>query len=217
MRRVTWPRAAKIRGFSLNVEAHSRGSSTPDGENTFGVGGGAHFKGKVQIAPMTADDALDFQGFLHSLRGRGGTFYMEIPNGYTSNTLARFTDGTTFADNTTFDDLVAGEAGALDASAAIGATSVDIGTLSASSFAVPGAYMWIGNLGLGQLVQIVSLAGEVATIRPRLRLAFDAGAPVSVGRVTAEFRLNQNTPALPLTGFRSKDFELAIIEVRQEA
>lgn len=217
MRRVPWPSQAKIRSWSLNVTAHSRGAGNMPGHPKYGLGTGAHFAGSLQIAPMLSEDALDFQGFLHSLRGRGGTFLLAMPSGYdVSSTLTRYTDTTYFTDDTFYSDYLAAEAGALSAVAAADGETVDIGALSASSFVTDGAFLWIGEQDRGQLVQIVSLASTVATVRPRMRFTFPAGTPVYAGRVAAEFRLNQVVPPLPLTGFQSKDFELAIREVRAD-
>lgn len=217
MRRVEWPAQAKIRNWSLNVTAHSRGAGGMPSHPKYGRGSGAYFAGSLQIVPMSSDDALDFQGFLHSLRGRGGSFVLSMPSGNDlTSLLSRYTDTTYYTDDTFYSDYLAAEAGALAAAGGADGETVDIGSLSASDFVTPGAFLRIGEIELGQLVQIVSIAGNVATIRPRLRFPFPIGTAVYAGRVAAEFRLDQTVPPLPLTGFRSKDFELAIREVRAD-
>jgi hypothetical protein len=190
MQNVAWPIAAKVSEWSLTIEAHSRGGEGRGGHYAYERGAGARWRGSLEVLPMATADACAFRAFLHSLRGKSGTFLWAIPA------------------------ASAAISGTLTASASAGAETITVS--SAVSGAVqcgPGAFLVVGDLTTtGQLVRVTGKAGSVLTIRPRLRAAYASGAAVSVGRVRGRFRLDQETPAVPLTGHRSHAVELDIAE-----
>lgn len=186
-----WPSAAKVDEWSLLIEGHTRGAASREGAATWSRGQGAHWVGRLSVLPMITADALKFRAFLHSLRGRSGSFLLPIPG----------VQGVTLGSRTLAADIAA------DASSL---------TLSSShaSF-VAGAYFTLGALGTdGQLLRVVSVSGTTVTFRPRARVAFTAGAAISVGPVSGLFRLAESTPAIPLRVGRSASFGFAIEEFR---
>ena len=92
MRDATWPAAAKIRNWSLAITAHSRGDTGTGGHYAFERGPGAMWTGRLDVPPMCSEDAAEFRAFLHSLRGRSGTFGLPLPGRsitYVDDCLAR--------------------------------------------------------------------------------------------------------------------------------
>lgn len=212
MREAYWPDFVKVADWQLTVVAHSRGGEGQSGHYNYARGPGARLIGSVSVVPMATADALEFRAFLHSLRGRGGTFLMRPPY-KPGNRRAIYTDGKKYDDGTVYTDTVVAEEGALAADAAADAATINVGTLSGSTFMAPGRFLRVGPLGSGgQLVRVVSLAGNIATIRPRLRNAYPTGTVICVGRPLAEFRINGEVPAVPLRFGRSLDMQIAIRE-----
>jgi hypothetical protein len=191
MQNVVWPIVAKVAPFVLTVAAHSRGDTGRGGQSLFERGPGAQFKTTLQVVPMLAADALKFRAFLHGLRGRSGSFLLSVENTTTGAAV-----------------------GTITAAAAADADSVTIDAgLAASSLVKVGAFLLIGmETGTCQLLRVVSKSGTTLGIRPRLRAQYGSGSPVTAGRVVGKFRLNQDTPQVPLTGQRSATVSLDIIE-----
>lgn len=193
MRNLTFPSAAKINGWRLYVQGHSRGSTTQEGAGTFARGSGAHFVGQLSLAPMAHSDALQVRAFLHRLRGRAGSFLMTMP-------------GT---------EAKAVGTAAIAAASSKGASAATLSSVTNSAELVAGAYMVIGDLtATGQLVQIVTVSGSDVTFRPRLRTAQAGGITVTFGRVQGLFQLAELAPAVPIMPAVSPGLELAIHEYR---
>lgn len=225
-RLLTWPSAAKVIWSEIpNVSAHNRGAANTGGHYAYEIGPGAVFEATISVQPMLAEVACDFRGFLHSLRGRGGTFLLQAgpvrftpdPCGNSFGGKTHFTDCTKFTDGTTFADDY-DPAGPLPAtlSSAIsaGASSLSIIGHTGSSLFVAGALAVIGDItNGGQLVRITSVSGATANVIPRVRSAYAVGAPLKIGNVTGLFRLDQEPPAVPLDGFKSAALTLKISEV----
>lgn len=225
MQNVQWPTDdAKVGKYTLTVKAHSRGLTGKGGEYAYERGPGAHFEGNLEVVPMPTESALVFRAFLHSLRGRGGTFLFRIPvpldaPDIADGTPVTFSDDTFFSDTTYFDDFFDADYapiafGFLTASAALGDTEIVIDDdLLASDFFDVGAYLVIGDIETdGQLLRIVSVSGNTVTIRPRLRQAYISGTPLYAGRVTGKFRLDQETPEIPLLGHYANGVSVQIAE-----
>lgn len=185
MRLQTWPAAAKLSRWAFTVSAHSRGLSGAGGHYRFERGGGARWTGNVQIAPMVTADALAFRAFLHSLRGRSGTFYFTLP-------------GRMSPISTT-----------LSASALADAATVQVS--SASNIGL-GDYMTVYSIGGTQLVRVTSKSGTTLGIRPRLRAAASNGAAVEAGSVTSVFRLAADAPNVACLQQRCREITLDIEE-----
>ena len=217
MRNQTWPAAAKIRDWSLGIVAHSRGDTGAGGHYEFERGPGAKWSGTISVPPMTTANALAFRAFLHSLRGRSGTFYLTMPSHAIaadtctnrSSGLTRFTDCTRFSDGTQFSDAWTATAfslsGTLTSSADAGATSVKLSKIGALA---AGDTLLIG----GQLLRVISISGFDVTVRPRLRSAVTGGTAFSAGAVAGLFRLTTDAPIVPLVNGRSLDVTLEIEE-----
>ena len=211
MRLQLIPSVARFKSWALAVSAHSRGAAGVGGHFAFERGPGARVTGSIELTQLSTTHALKLRAWLHSMRGRSGTFYMPAPNrelvsNPCSSPTAQFGDCTGFSDGTTFSDLWAGyTTHATDASAAAGAASISLA--SAGSAAV-GDWLLVG----GQLVRIVSVSGGTIGIRPRLRSAVASGAAVYIGPVYALFRILEDAPIVPLVPGRSREFSIDIEE-----
>lgn len=222
MRLVNTPAVLKFATWSLRVRAHSRGHSPESGHYAFERAPGARWVGALSVVPRCLPDAFELRGWIHGLRGRSGSFYLRPPYhdepsaNPCTGALTKFDDCTQFDDGATFDDIwsaiVEGTA-LLNGAVAAGATSVTLDTISDAGLVTAGAYMRIGDRETGQLVQIVSVSGSTATIRPRLREAWADNTAVALGQPEALFRLaNPVVPSVPLIVGRSLAFELEIEE-----
>lgn len=263
MKNRYWPRTAKIRNWGMTVTAHNRGAANSGGHYAFARGSGARWMGSLEVVPSRPADGQAFRAFLHSLRGRGGTFFLRLPathaprivsgtnplghddtrftddfifadttvfadawfqavaaNGDEENPLGhdetRFADDSFFSDGSTFDEpwgLPRTMTGELFSEAVLGSDIIDIGSLASSPLVMPGAFLFIGEPhDGGQLVRVVSVADEMATVRPRLRRAYPEGTLIEAGAVTACFRLDMDTPAIPMIGDRAQGLSLQIAE-----
>lgn len=196
MQNVTWPAVVKIARHSLNVEAHSVGDQGRGGHYAFDVGGGARWRGTLDIPALKIADALTFRAFLHSLRGRSGTFYLTMP-GLGGTTVAGTNTNVLFPGSDTVE-----LAGSAAAAAKVGDYAL-----------VGGNWTSFDPLGPPQLVRIVALSGSTATVRPRLRqTGLLPGLDLAIGAVVGRFRLDMETPAVPIVGERSRELTLQIIE-----
>lgn len=217
MRAVPWPSVAKIAEHKLDIAPHYRGGESRYGHTSFEIGSGAHFAGVLSVVPMRSADALTFRAFLHSLRGQAGTFGLALyyvggalvpaspggvslpltgVSGYSDTT--EYSDGTEYADGTITETT-------LSALAAADAATVSV--TSASGIAV-GRIISIN----GQLCRVVSVDGTTVGIRPRLRAAAASGALVTFNGAVGLFRLDDETPAVPLIVGRSLPVQLKIRE-----
>lgn len=219
MKNVPWPTTAKVLPPQLNIEADSRGGASLGGHAKFERGPGALWRGKLDVVPMRVVDALDFRGFLHSLRGRGGSFLFTIPADVPDRyevRKTRFTDGTTFSDGTSFTDswIATVASGRLTAAVDAGAASLTINAaLAAQNVVKVGAFLVVGDPESGgQLFRITSVTGSTIGIRPRVREGYEDEADVTVGQVEARFRLDQGTPPVPLDGDMSRSVQIKIVE-----
>lgn len=211
MQNVEWPSAAKVAGFSLAIEAHSIGGANRGGHSFFGRGPGARWRGSFDVVQMPTETALQFRAFLHSLRGKGGTFLFALPSSGIGR-KSMFSDGTEFTDSTAFSDIwVGGFSGELTADAAKGDDSIIVDSMSAS-IAVVGGYITLDDPSTGQLLRVVAIDGATLKVRPRLRKAFLSGTAVAVGRPVGKFRLDQDVPAVPLNGQYSSALTVQVIE-----
>lgn len=219
MRLIPPPASLKYNQFSLRISAHTRGATPESGHYSFERSPGARWVGSLSILPRPLSDAADIRGWIHSLRGRSGSFYLAIPYhdkpvSSASVTYAIFTDDYYFTDGYKFDDIVTTTEGTalLDGAASAGDDVVTLDTISDSSVITAGAYMRIGDCATGQLVQIVSVSGSDVTIRPRLREAWADNTPVGIGQPLGRFRLAGAVPTVPMIVGRSLEFELEIEE-----
>lgn len=188
MQNVFWPPAAKISTYSLNVRAHNAGGAGRGGHYAFTRQPGEQWVGSVTVPEMVTTDALVFRAFLHSLRGKGGSFLMPIPG------RALPFSGTIAAD------------------AAVDAESIT----ASSAFAAavnPGDWVALGDVqSSGQLLRITSKSGTTLDVRPRIRNAIASGTAIVGGTVYGRFRLDQDTPPLPLRLGRSSEITIQIAE-----
>lgn len=226
---VAWPSTAKIAGFSLTVEAHSRGGGR---QGVFDKGAGARWHGSLSVTAAAPADGFAFRAFLHSLRGRAGSFLLRLPVkvpaiALPADTFPRgdgrthYTDGFAFSDGTAYADAYTGgdaytTAGALASAASARASEIAVDApLAASVHCVVGAFLTVGTFpGPAQLVRVVAINATTLTVRPALRTAFAAGTVVTAGKVTARFRLDDDeTPVVPMLGRQALPVELNIAEV----
>lgn len=226
-RGLDWPSAARVVWSEpLTLHAHNRGSANTGGHYAYETAPGAVFEATVEVKPMCAGDALDFRGFIHGLRGRGGNFFLQAgparsapdPCGDLFEGKTHFTDCTEFSDGTTFSEnyngLTARATGTLTGAASAGATQITISGDTDSELLAVGAFMVIGNLeDGGQLVRITAVSGGTVDFIPKLRAAKDSAEAVQIGNVLGLFRLDQETPAIPLDGFKSGPVSIKISEV----
>ncbi len=182
MRNQTWPAAARIADWSLAITAHSRGDTGAGGHYEFERAPGASWAGSFTVPPMSTANALAFRAFLHSLRGRSGTFSIAVPDRATATT-ARTTA----------------------TSAAAGATSLTLVDAS-------GLQRGDNLLLAGQLFRIGAVSGGAVTVRPRLRAAIAGGTAGTSGPVVAAFRLAGDPPAVQLINGRSAAVQVEIEE-----
>lgn len=210
MRDRTWPTFARPRRWSMTTRAHSRGRPSA-AHAPFERAPGARWIATLDIIPLSPDQALNFRGFIHSLRGRSGTFFFDVADFMPFTCATRiaaktqFSDCTHFSDNTAFADNIS----EVRATAAVLAGDMPAGNdviTIAGAFAdavTAGQYLLIGAYPGAQLVQIVAVvaAGEPTTlrVRPRLRSTYLFGTVVTLGRVTPLFRLARAVPAVPVT------------------
>lgn len=187
----TWPTSAKIREWAISPEAHSVGAAGRGGHYSYERSAGAKWGGSVEVAPMVSNDALTFRAFLHSLNGHN-YFGLKLP-------------GAVYA---------ASPATALVATAtAAGDTSLVIGTISDAARVIAGEWVYVGTYPNGQLLKIVSVSGGTTlTVRPRIRAVHSIGAAVTIGNVTAAFRLRGQVPRVPLIPGQSRSFRVDIEE-----
>lgn len=110
MKQRKWPVAAKYTGPELTVFAHSRGGTGRGGHYGYERGKGAAWSGRLGVTSMRTADALTFRAFLHSLRGRSGSFYFPAPivdkPASRPSPKAAYSDGTLYSDGTRYDDIV---------------------------------------------------------------------------------------------------------------
>lgn len=190
---ATWPSTAKLSDWRITIDAHSVGSVGRGGDYSFEKSTGARWVGSVEVAPMVSSNALTFRAFLHSLRGPTTAFAFTLPG------AVRATGPTT----------------ALVATSALsaGATSMIIGTIADATRVLAGEWLYVGTYPNGQLVQIVSVTGGTTlAFRPALRAGYSVGAAVSIGNVTAAFRLRGQTPRVPLISGQSRSVRVEIEE-----
>jgi hypothetical protein len=232
MRHREWPAFAKLRSQSIDVGAHSRGGENRGGHYAFERAPGARFLGTVAVPPMRISDALRFRAFLHSLRGRAGSFRLRMPSvsdapastpnpfgaGYALGKIT-YTDAFYFSDGTQYSDTYDQYASSVTGSATIAALSVKgasqmaLTSITVPSALIAGNYATISDASGTQLLRITSIAGATVDVRPRLRRDFAAGAQFAFGRVTAEFRLTGAAPVVPLlVGGRSAEVQVEIEE-----
>ena len=192
MKLRTWPAAAKYSGPELAIVAHSRGGQGRGGHYAFVRGKGAAWAGRLGVVSLGLADAFAFRAFLHSLRGRSGSFYLNMPA--ESSTPA---------------------VGALSATASAGASTLAVtSAIWGSALCKAGAFLTVGDVSAGgQLLRIVEVSGSNLTVRPHLRAAQASGAAVVLGRCSGLFRLDQETPIVPLIVGRSLPVEVRIAEV----
>lgn len=199
MRLQAWPAAAKITAQAFAIEAHSRGAVLPSGIGGFEIATGARFTGQVSVAPMLPNDAFAFRAFLHSLRGRGGSFMLPI---------GAWLEATRTGGAPTTSSLASASSAGSDTVSIALATGV---TLNAGNLIVVGDPAFSG-----QVVRVVSVsvgATISATVRPRLRVAFGSGALVRFAGMTARCRLVGNPPAVAIAaGGRSLPLQIDIEE-----
>lgn len=228
MRYREWPVAAKVSEWTTAIKAHTRGLAGLGGHYAFTRAPGASWSASVAVPAMRAADALRFRAFLHSLRGRSGSFWFSPPPvlptafGQTcpnvgSNTV--FDDCTVFTTTTgverTFDDPFTGSVETVAGTTAAIAADGNTATLTGFDTArlVVGAYALVGSdQYTAQLVRITEVAGAVITFAPRVRRAVASGETVNIGRVSALFRLAGQVPAVPLVNGRSEPMTIEIEE-----
>jgi hypothetical protein len=199
MRLQAWPSAAKIVSQQFAIEAHSRGAVLPSGIEGFERAPGARFTGQISVAPLSLANAFAFRAFLHSLRGRGGSFLLPLG----SWLEATRTGG-------------AAETSTLAAAGSAGSETLSI-TLSSGVTLAAGRMIYVGNPATtGQLFRVIDAtvgATIVVTVRPRVRITLASGATVRWANTTAPVRLTGSTPAVPITiGQRSMPVSLDIEE-----
>lgn len=210
MRNVSWPAFAKVADKVLHVRPHSRGFGSVTGFGVFEKGPGARWAGVFSVPAMCAENALRFRAFLHSLRGRAGSFSFTFRSEPAITAPAIYTDGTRYTDNTTYTDIVTA-IGALTASAAKGAETLTLDGTGGVSVSV-GDFATIGDGAAQQLVRIVSIDGAEYGIRPALRSAAPSGTTIDFANVTGEFR-TKNAPAISIVqGGRSQPIDVEIEE-----
>lgn len=212
MRLVSLPGVARFKSWALAVTAHSRGALGVGGHYAFERGPGARVTGEFEFTALKTADALRMRAWLHSLRGRSGTFYAPAPNRYIvenpcgSSITTMFSDCTMFSDGTTFTDFFDGtEAQTTSGSAAAGASSISLTSVGSGQV---GDWMLVGS----QLVRIVSISGGTVGIRPRLRSAVSSSATVHIGPAVALFRILDDAPIVPLIPGRSREFTVPVEE-----
>lgn len=220
MRLVTWPTGLdKFARWSVAPVAHTREHLGTTGHGSYERGLGARVAGRLDVVPMCIDDALTLRAFFHSLRGPSGTFYMPMPLASPVSALtttAPYTDNEYFTDGTTYEDLYQYVSDAVQSTTLFAGTAADADTIvlnAAPSRFVAGSWAIVGTLpSAGQLVQIVTVSGFTATVRPRLRAAYLSSTAVSIGAVSGLFRLASDPPELPLIPLRSAPFSVDIEE-----
>lgn len=213
MRDRTWPTAAKLQSWSLTITAHSRGGAGLGGHYRFERGPGARWQGSFTVVPMCTADALEFRAFLHSLRGRSGSFGIDVPSRADAGTdpchgrtagKTQYSDCTDYTDGTSYTDLwILSDALAVAASAGDDTLELDSAAgLQAGDTIVAG----------GQLFRIVSVSGDTLTVRPRVRADISDGAAVARRPINATFRILTDAPIVPLIPGRSRETALEIEE-----
>lgn len=218
-----WPISAHYEWVQpLSLRAHSRGGENSSGHYGYEIGPGALFEGAFEVKAMGAEEALDFRGFISSLRGKSGSFYSRVPV-VTPNTpdpctaittgKTHATDCTTASDGTTADDdyyPCACAVGVIAAPIAAQANVFELpSAMVASGAVIPGAFLLLG----AQLLRVVSVSGLNVTVAPRVRSAYGVGTRIDAGAVFGLFRLDQDTPIIPLDGFKSSPLTIKIAEV----
>lgn len=227
MKLLLWPDGVKLTVDGLQIVAHSVGGAGLGGHAAFKAGPGARWAGSVSVHALCPLTACALRAMFNGLRGKSGTFTMELPEAGvsigsvcpSSNGLTQFSDCTTFSDGTRFSDSF--KAGANVSRLVSGTGTISVGSdalnvssdVAASGLFRDGAYAYIGSpAGVGQLFRIVSVSGSSAVVRPKARAAF-SGQPLSVGAVRAPFRLAGETPRIPLTVTKSLPFSVELEEV----
>lgn len=227
MRLQTWPTSAKIVEREIGIEAHSRGVDQPGGASNHAIGTGARWVGGITVAAMVAATALSFRAFLHSLRGRSGSFMLPADSYLSATTsnpltstggLAEYTDDYRFSDGTAYSDIFAPTFAPLATAAAVGATVLEVNKIAGVTL-VAGQWLYVEDpTGATQLFRATAFStGSTTwtiTVRPRVRAALIAGSSVEFASITAPFRLaSDDTPAVPIVaGGRSLPVQIEIEE-----
>lgn len=190
---ATWPSTAKLSDWRITIDAHSIGGAGRGGDYAFEKGAGARWVASVDVAPMVSNDAMTFRAFLHSLRGPTTAFAFALPGAVRATSPAT---------------------AVVDTSAvAAGATSMIIGAISDAARVIAGEWVYVGTYPSGQLLQIVSVTGGTTlAFRPALRAGYSIGAAVTIGNVTAAFRLRGQTPRVPLIPGQSRTMKVELEE-----
>jgi hypothetical protein len=213
-----WPAFARIFDQSFGILAHTLGATQAAGTFQQAVSVGSRWLGSISITRMTAQDALRFRAFLHSLRGRAEAFGLPFSNpgiiiAAPPSVPTRYSDDTTYTDGTAFADNLpnVGTTTTLFAGAGIGSEIIEIAPAGNLNIQV-GAILYLGTSTDGQLVRVVAIApGITLTIRPRLRRAYISGEAVALDQFAAPVRLSGATPAMPIVpGGRSEAIVIAI-------
>ncbi len=219
MRGQTWPAAAKIREWTVGIVAHSRGDTGAGGHYEFERAPGAKWAGSISVPPMAASDAVAFRAFLHSLRGRSGSFYFTVPSRFSGlgacptrpGGKAVFYDCTKFSDGTPFSDTYTGTGGS---GTIAGTTTANVAAGAAVIPVNDPTGLQVGDIIVvnSQLLRITGISGSDLTVRPRVRSAISSGATWVVGTVSALFRLASDAPVVPIVNGRSLELSLDIEE-----
>ncbi len=195
MRGTTVPATLKYREWALSIAHHTRSGPHDAAHYSFTGGRGARWVGQWQCVPSTIADGLKHRAWLHSLRGRSGSFNL---------VMRPMPKGPPYCTATT-------------TGGAEGATSLTLSSPSAPGAIVAGAFATVVTATATQLIQIDSAtvaASPVITFRPALRSAAASGAAVVVGACVAEFRLSGATPKIPFRLDRADAFTIEFEEYR---
>lgn len=192
MRNTFPPATLKYRAWSLTLSQHTRGAAEGVAHYAYARGRGARWVARMEIVPCSVADGLTNRAWLHSLRGRAGTFYL-----------------TTRAANA--QTAAQGQA-ILAAEAAEGASEMSL-TITANGGALqPGTFALITTTIGDQLVQVATVSGGTVSFRPRLRASVAVSSLVKFGVVQAEFRLAGAVPKIPFRLDHAESWQLEIEE-----
>jgi hypothetical protein len=191
MAQFTAPEPIRKRSVSLQLVTPTRGGAggMVGTSGRFEVRSGARFSYSFEIPSMLTTDALEVRAWLHALRGASNVALLKTPPSASG--------GATTASAANVGDTVITVASA--AAAAVGNTFVVGDTSSAANFV--------------QICRVVAVVGSAVTFEPRLRSNIADATLITFGEAWARFRLDGDTPAVPLVPQRSEPFGLAFEEL----
>lgn len=190
---LTPPAALKVARITLTAKSVvARNASPFTMQEQVYVHQGQGWGAEVDLPPMKRADAEDVLGFLLSLNGAEGTFYL----GDTANKVPRGTIAGTVT---------------VGASAVARSTTLPISG-GTGAFAV-GDWLQVGTTTSAKLHKVLKVNAGSVDVYPRLRSAYSSGTAISYTNPVGLFRLSSSETSWSIDAIKVYGIGFAAVEV----